>query len=153
MQNAPDFTLKDQDGFERTLKEYTGRWVVLYFYPKDDTPGCTKEACSFRDARDLIAELGNAVVIGISKDSVNKHRKFDEKYGLKFTLLSDPTGETIQAYGAWGSKKFMGREFEGIKRNTVIITPEGKIAKVFEDVKPEDHALEVIETLKQLQKA
>jgi peroxiredoxin Q/BCP len=150
---APDFTLKDQDGFERTLTEYDGRWVVLYFYPKDDTPGCTTEACSFRDARDLIAELGNAVVIGVSRDSVAKHRKFADKHDLRFTLLSDPEAETIKAYGAWGDKKFMGREFEGIKRNTYIISPKGEIVKTYEDVKPQDHALAIIDDLKSLQQS
>lgn len=153
MQKAPNFTLRDQDNFERTLTEYAGRWLVIYFYPKDDTPGCTKEACNFRDARDVIADLGDVMVLGISKDSVAKHKKFADKYNLHFTLLSDPEAETIKAYGAWGMKKFMGREFEGILRNTYIINPEGYIAKTYENVSPDTHIKEILDDLKTLKAA
>ncbi len=151
MKKAPDFSLPDQDGTMRSLKDYAGKWIVLYFYPKDDTPGCTKEACAFRDARDVIAELGNAVVIGISKDSVASHKKFADKHSLNFTLLSDPDHTTIEAYGAWGMKKFMGRDYEGIRRNTYIISPEGHFVKTYEGVNPLTHAAEIIRDLKSLQ--
>ena len=114
---APDFSLPDQNGTLHTLSQYAGKWVVVYFYPKDSTPGCTKEACSFRDGRQFLEEAG-AVVLGISKDSVASHKKFAEAHKLNFTLLSDTSTETIQAYGAWGQKKFMGREYMGINRNT-----------------------------------
>ncbi len=151
MTKAPDFSLQDQDGKTHSLGDYAGKWVVLYFYPKDNTPGCTKEACAFRDAREVIAELGNAVVIGISKDSVASHKKFADSHQLNFTLLSDPEHQTIEAYGAWGLKKFMGREFHGIKRNTYIINPAGDIAKTYEGVNPLTHAKQIIDDLKQLQ--
>ncbi|RTK95022.1 thioredoxin-dependent thiol peroxidase [Candidatus Saccharibacteria bacterium] len=151
MKQAPDFSLPDQTGTIKSLKDFSGRWVVLYFYPKDDTPGCTTEACNFRDARESIASLGNADVIGISKDSVKKHARFAEKYQLNFTLLSDPEAETIKAYGAWGHKKFMGREFEGILRNTYLITPDGNIAKEYLGVNPKEHAAEIINDLQALQ--
>lgn len=151
MRQAPSFSLPDQNGRIRTLEEFKGRWVVIYFYPKDDTPGCTKEACNFRDTRDSIAELGNAVVIGISKDSVKTHAKFAEKHSLNFTLLSNEDHTVISAYGAWGLKKFMGREYEGIKRNTYIINPEGQIAKEYEGVNPAKHAEEIIYDLQELQ--
>lgn len=149
---APDFSLPDQTGTTRSLKDYTGQWIVLYFYPKDSTPGCTTEACNFRDARDSIAELGNAVVIGVSKDSVKSHAKFAEKHKLNFTLLSDESHEMIEAYGSWGIKKFMGREYEGIKRNTYIINPDGMIVKEYEGVNPAKHAGEIIKDLQELQK-
>lgn len=152
MSQAPDFSLPDQTGTIRTLKEYEGRWIVLYFYPKDSTPGCTTEACNFRDTRDSIAELGNAVVIGVSKDSVKSHAKFAEKHNLNFTLLSDEGHEMIEAYGSWGMKKFMGREYEGIKRNTYIINPDGEIVKEYEGVNPAKHAAEIINDLTDLQK-
>jgi len=150
-QAAPDFSLPDQHGKTRSLSDYAGKWVVLYFYPKDDTPGCTTEACSFRDEREAIAEFGNAEVIGISKDSVRSHAKFAEKYSLDFTILSDESTETIQAYGAWQLKKFMGREFMGIQRMTIIINPEGNIAKTYPKVDPKKHASEIIKGLKELQ--
>ncbi len=151
MKQAPDFNLLDQNGDAHTLKEYAGRWLVIYFYPKDDTPGCTKEACTFRDARDAIAEFGNAHVIGISKDSVKSHKKFAEKHSLNFTLLSDPDHTTIDAFGAWQKKKFLGREYMGIMRNTYLVTPEGKIAKTYENVTPATHAAEIIKDLQDLQ--
>lgn len=152
MRQAPDFTLPDQTGAIRSLKDYKGRWIVLYFYPKDSTPGCTTEACNFRDARDSIAEIGNAVVIGVSKDSVKSHAKFAEKHSLNFTLLSDASHGMIEAYGSWGKKKFMGREYEGVKRNTYIINPDGLIVKEYEGVNPAKHAAEIIHDLQDLQK-
>lgn len=148
---APDFSLIDQDGIVHSLKDYEGKWVVLYFYPKDNTSGCTAEACAFRDARDAIAALGNAVVIGISKDSVTSHRKFADKHGLNFTLLSDPDHTTIEAYDSWQPKKFMGREYMGTERNTFVIDPKGVIAKKYEGVDPKKHAAEIISDLKTLQ--
>jgi len=151
MKQAPDFKLPDQNGELHTLAEYSGKWLVLYFYPKDDTPGCTTEACNFRDERDAIAEYGNATVIGISKDSVANHKKFADKHNLNFTLLSDESHEVIEAYGAWGPKKFMGREYVGISRNTYIIDPEGKIVKEYIGVNPKKHAAEIINDLKKLQ--
>ncbi|HSX30870.1 MAG TPA: thioredoxin-dependent thiol peroxidase [Candidatus Saccharimonadales bacterium] len=151
MVQAADFNLPDQDGRVRTLADYAGKWLVLYFYPKDDTPGCTTEACSFRDEREAIAEFGSAEVVGVSKDSVRSHKKFIEKYGLNFTLLSDPDHKTIEAYGSWGPKKMMGREYMGTLRNTFIISPDGKIAKEYRGVDPKTHAAEIISDLKNLQ--
>lgn len=151
MKKAPTFSLQDQTGTTRSLADYGGRYLVLYFYPKDDTPGCTTEACNFRDIRDSIATLGNAEVIGISKDSVRKHANFAKKYNLNFTLLSDPEAETIKAYNSWGRKKFMGREYDGILRNTYIIDPHGMIVKTYEGVDPKKHAAEIITDLKKLQ--
>jgi peroxiredoxin Q/BCP len=147
MQKAPSFTLPDQLGETHTLEEYTGSWLVLYFYPKDDTPGCTAEACSLRDARDDITALG-AKIIGISKDDASSHEKFIAKHNLNFTLLTDAEGTTIEAYGAWGKKMF-GKE--GILRKTFIITPKGEIAKVFGRVTPVGHGEQVITALKTLQ--
>lgn len=151
MKHAPDFSLQDQDGTQHSLNDYKGRWVVLYFYPKDDTPGCTTEACSFRDEREAIAEYGNAVVVGISADSVASHKKFANKYGLSFTLLSDPTHKAIKAYKAWQPKKMFGREFLGIVRKTVIIDPSCLIAKEYPTVDPKAHAAEIIKDLQALQ--
>ncbi len=151
MTKAPDFSLEDQDGTVRSLKDYAGKWVVLYFYPKDDTPGCTQEACSFRDERDAIAEFGNAEVIGVSKDSVKSHKKFAEKHSLNFTLLSDPDHVAAEAYDSWKLKKFMGREYMGMERNTFIISPAGEIAKEYRGVNPKNHAREIITDLKSLQ--
>lgn len=153
MKPAPDFRLADQDGTMRSLQDYRGKWVVLYFYPKDDTPGCTTEACNFRDERDAIAELGNAEVIGISKDTVKSHKKFAEKHNLNFTLLSDPEHAVIEAFGSWGPKKFMGREFLGVHRDTYLIDPDGNIAKEYKGVDPKKHAAEIIHDLQELQKA
>lgn len=145
---APDFTLIDEDSRSRSLKDFAGKWLVLYFYPKDDTPGCTTEACSLRDARDDLAELG-AEVVGISKDDASSHDKFKAKHSLNFTLLSDPEGKTIEAYGAWGKKMF---GVEGILRQTFIVNPNGDIVKKFGRVTPLGHGQQVIETLKDLQK-
>ena len=149
---APDFKLPDQNGIEHSLADYKGRFVVLYFYPKDDTPGCTKEACAFRDTSEEFKNVG-AEIIGISKDTVASHKKFEKKYMLNFTLLSDPEHKVIDAYGAWGKKKFMGREFDGIFRNTYLIDPKGAIVKSYEKVNPLLHAGVVIADLKSLQMA
>ncbi len=151
MKQAPDFSLQDQDGNTKSLADYAGKWVVLYFYPKDDTPGCTAEACSFRDERDVIAELGGAEIVGISKDSVVDHKKFAEKYHLNFTILSDPDHKAIEAYDSWKPKKFMGKDFIGTQRNTFIISPDGQIMKEYRGVNPKEHAAEIIKDLKQLQ--
>ena len=151
MNKAPDFILQDQDDNTKTLKSYAGKWLVLYFYPKDDTSGCTAEACNFRDERDAIAEFGNAEVVGVSKDSVRSHKKFIEKNQLNFTLLSDPEHKMIEAYDSWKPKKFMGREYLGTERNTFIITPEGTIAKSYIGVNPKTHAAQIITDLQQLQ--
>lgn len=147
MKKAPDFTLPDQNGINHSLSQYAGKWVIVYFYPKDATPGCTKEACNFRDGRDFLEATG-AVVLGVSKDSVASHKKFADAHNLHFTLLSDTSTETIQAFGAWGKKKFMGREYEGIKRNTYLINPKGYIEKVYENVNPMTHINEIYKDLK-----
>lgn len=151
MQKAPDFALPDQDGVIRRLADYRGSWLVLYFYPKDDTPGCTAEACEFRDAREVLTGYG-AVVVGVSKDSVRSHKRFEEKHALTFTLLSDPKHEVIEAYGAWGPKKFMGREFLGTKRMTFLISPDGAIAREYPDVTPKEHVAQILRDLTELQK-
>ena len=146
---APDFYLLDQHGAHHSLQDYTGSWVVLYFYPKDDTPGCTTEACNFRDGRELLQDMG-AKVIGVSADSVKSHAKFADKHGLDFTLLSDPDHSVIEAYGSWKPKKFMGREYIGIHRDTYLIDPHGNIAKKYEGVNPKTHIAEIIKDLKTL---
>lgn len=146
---ATDFALPDQEGRIHRLSDYRGRWVVLYFYPKDDTPGCTKEACGFRDHLGDLQELG-AVVLGVSADDVQSHKRFAEKYGLNFPLLADPGREAILAYGAWGKKNLYGKEYEGVLRQTFLIDPEGRIAKVWRKVSPESHAEEVAEALRAL---
>lgn len=140
---APAFSLPADDGSTITLADLRGKNVVLYFYPKDDTPGCTKEACGFRDtAADFAAK--NAVVLGVSKDSVAAHARFKNKYHLTFNLLSDPSAGTIAAYGSWGQKKFMGRTFDGILRTTVLIDGEGKVKKIYPKVSPETHATQIL---------
>ena len=147
---ATDFSLPDQDGIIRSLKDYLGRWVVLYFYPRDDTPGCTKEACNFRDSFHELQKLG-VVILGVSKDSVASHKKFATKYSLNFPLLSDGNHELIEKYSAWGEKKFMGRTFLGILRKTYLIDPVGNLAKVYEQVNPTLHAGEILLDLQNLQ--
>lgn len=148
---APDFTLPDQDGTERTLAEYRGSWVLLYIYPKDDTPGCTTQACGLRD---VFAELKKkqCVVLGLSKDTVRSHKKFVEKYGLPFTLLADPKRTTIDAYGAQGWKTFMGKEYLGVLRCSFLIDPQGRSATVYPQVKPEEHAKKILDDLATLQR-
>ena len=140
---APDFTLSDQFGEIHKLSDYRGKKVVLYFYPKDDTPGCTKEACGFRDNFHEYRKR-KMVVLGVSKDSTKSHVKFSEKYSLPFTLLSDDDTEVSQAYGVWGLKKFMGKEYYGINRMTFIIDENGQILRIYEKVKPENHAEEIL---------
>lgn len=149
MKAAPNFSLQDQNGKTHNLDDYSGKWLVIYFYPKDNTTGCTMEACSFRDGRDMLNSLG-AEVIGISKDDAKSHSKFSDKHKLNFTLLSDPQAETIQAFGSWKKKKFMGREYMGISRDTYIINPEGEIVKKYEGVNPVKHFDEVYSDLKEL---
>ncbi|MBI3571998.1 thioredoxin-dependent thiol peroxidase [Candidatus Kaiserbacteria bacterium] len=148
---APDFTLPDQEGREHALMQYRGKWLLLYFYPKDDTPGCTIEACTIRDQFKDLKGIG-AVVVGVSTDSVASHRKFANAYKLPFTLLADVNKEVVGKYGVFGEKKFMGRTYMGTRRTSFLINPEGKIAKVYEKVKPELHAAEVIADLKTLTK-
>lgn len=153
MNKALDFHLKDQDGTPHSLGDYAGKWLVLYFYPKDNTSGCTTEACAFRDARALIADLGKAEVVGISKDTEKSHKKFSEEHKLGFTLLSDPSHQTIEAYGSWKPLKFMAHEYMGTQRNTFIIAPDGRIAKKYEGVNPQTHVADILEDLKTLQAA
>lgn len=152
MKKAPDFKLPDQNGQTHSLEDYAGKWLVLYFYPKDDTPGCTKEACSFRDEREVIAQLGNAEVVGVSKDSVASHKKFVDKYHLNFTVLSDESSKTIRNYGSLKEKTLFGRKIIGTARNTFIINPKGFIAKEYLGVNPVGHAKQIIDDLKALQK-
>ncbi len=147
---APEFNLPDQKGSLHSLKDQKGKWTLLYFYPKDDTPGCTIEACTIRDNYPAFKKLG-ITVFGMSADPVKKHEKFSEKYDLPFTLLSDEEKETLEAYGVWGKKKFMGREYMGISRESFLIDPKGKIVKIYEKVKPAQHAEETLEDLKTLQ--
>ena len=146
---APNFTLPDQNGNSHSLSDYQGQWVLLYFYPKDDTPGCTKEACGIRDEFPKFKKM-KAVVFGISADSAARHKKFAEKYDLPFALLADESKKVIQQYGVWTKKKFMGMEYMGIARSSFLIDPEGKIAKVYESVKPDVHAEEVLKDLHEL---
>lgn len=141
---APDFTATNTNGETIRLKDLRGKKVVLYFYPKDDTPGCTKEACSFRDAFSDFRKH-DIEVIGVSTDSEASHKKFATKYKLPFTLLADTDHSIADAYGVYGEKKFMGRTYMGVKRMTFLIDEKGKVRKVFEKVKPEEHAREVLE--------
>lgn len=151
-QQAPEFTLPDQDGKEHSLKEYRGSWTLLYFYPKDDTTGCTKEACAIRDGFPDFGRI-NAQVLGVSVDSVESHKKFAEKYSLPFTLLADEGKKVVNLYGVWGKKQMMGREYLGTMRTSFLIDPEGKIAKVYENVKPDAHAQEVLEDIRLLSRS
>jgi len=144
--DAPEFQLKDQYGKEHTLKQYRGQWVLIYFYPKDDTPGCTKEACGMRD-NFADFEDGGVVILGISRDSVESHKKFAEKYNLPFTILADDQTKAAKAYDVWGEKTFMGKKHMGIHRMSFLINPEGKIKKIYEKVKPEAHAKEILEDI------
>lgn len=146
-QLAPDFELPNQDGKIHKLSDYRGEWVLLYFYPKDDTPGCTKEACAIRDNFPAFGKL-KVKVFGVSVDSIKSHKKFTEKYDLPFTLLADEKKETVKKYGVWAKKKFMGREYYGTLRTSFLIDPKGKIVKIYENVKPEIHAGEVLDYFK-----
>lgn len=147
--SAPDFTLPDQEGVPHALSSYQGKWVLLYFYPKDDTPGCTVEACMLRDEFQDFEKI-QAVVLGVSTDSVASHKKFALKYELPFTLLADENKEVVGMYGVFGEKKFMGRTYMGTERTSFLIDPSGNIAKVYGKVKPEIHAAEVLADLKAL---
>ncbi len=144
--DAPNFELSSETGERIRLAELRGKKVVLYFYPKDNTAGCTTEACEFRDAWPAIEE-DNAVVLGVSPDSVESHRKFKQKHDLPFRLLSDPDHSVADAYGAWGEKKMYGRTYEGVLRSTFVIDEKGKIAEVFGKVKPKGHASQVLARL------
>ncbi len=147
---ALDFALPDQNGITQTLSSRKGKWVILYFYPKDMTPGCTTEACNFQEMLPDFDAL-NTEIIGISKDSISRHHKFADKYSLNFTLVSDENGKVCEKYGTWQLKKNYGKEYMGIVRSTFIIDPEGKISVVYPKVKVKNHHLEVQETLKELQ--
>lgn len=140
-QKAPLFSLPDQDGVVRTLSQFYGKKVLIYFYPKDDTPGCTTEACGFRDNYEALSS--HLVILGISKDSVKSHKKFAEKYKLPFPLLSDEDGGVCEAYGVWAKKKFMGREYMGILRTSFLVNEKGEIEKIYSDVNTKEHAAEV----------
>ena len=140
---APEFELMDQDENPHKLSDYRGKKVVLYFYPKDDTPGCTKEACNFRDSFGEFRQKG-MVILGVSADSQKSHAKFQEKHSLPYPLLSDTSAEMIKAYEAWGEKKFLGKAIVGTLRVTYVIDEDGKILKAYEDVKPQEHAQEIL---------
>jgi len=144
---APEFTVATGDGSTVKLSDFKGKHVVLYFYPKDDTPGCTKEACAFRDNYSALKKKG-AVVLGVSTDSVKSHAKFAENFKLPFTLLADEEKAIVNAYGVWGEKSFMGRKYMGTLRSTFLIGPDGKIQKIWPKVSPEEHAQEVLDALK-----
>lgn len=148
-QKAPVFSLPDQEEKIHTISDYAGKWVLLYFYPKDDTPGCTKEACSVRDNMPKFEGL-DTVVLGISADSVNSHKKFAEKYKLPFTLLSDRSKETIELYGAWETKNILGKEIKVISRTSFLINPEGIVVKIYKNVNPRGHAEQVLADLNKL---
>jgi peroxiredoxin Q/BCP len=147
--DAPDFSLPDSDGNIVTLSDFQGKRVVLYFYPRDNTPGCTKEACSFRDAY-VDYQSKDVVVLGVSTDDAKSHTKFATKFELPFPLLSDVDGQVGTAYDSYGLKKFMGKEYMGISRKTFIIGADGKIEKIYPKVKPENHAAEVLADLASL---
>ncbi len=141
--SAPDFSYTDESGNRISLADYKGSRVILYFYPKDDTPGCTAEACSLRDSNHELEKKGYKI-IGVSADNARSHRKFTEKYQLPFPLIPDTSKEIIMAYGVWGRKKFMGREYDGILRTTFIIGEDGRILKVIDDVKTKNHADQIL---------
>ena len=146
---APDFILPDENNTLRRLSDFRGRAVILYFYPKDDTPGCTTEACNFRDDYSAYSEA-DVIILGVSPDSPQSHAKFKAKYGLPFPLLADEEHKVCGLYGAWGLKKTMGRETEGVLRTTFLIDASGRIARVFENVRPAEHSAEVLDAVKSL---
>lgn len=146
---APEFILSDQFGNNHTLTDYLGQWVILYFYPKDMTPGCTTEACNFRDDFTSFKNL-NTIVLGISKDSVKRHATFAEKYQLPFPLLSDTEGDVCDKYDVWKKKSMYGKSYMGIIRSTYLIDPQGKIAKVYQKVNVKEHASELLKDLRDL---
>ena len=143
---APDFRLADENGVVRSLSDFRGKALVLYFYPKDDTPGCTKEACAFRDDTSAYDQAG-VTILGVSPDSSKSHAKFKAKYHLPFSLLADEDHAVCLAYGAWGPKKFMGRAYDGVLRSTFLIGPDGMIVKVWENVKPDGHSAQILAAL------
>ncbi len=145
--SAPDFELKDDTGKSRKLSDFRGQPVILYFYPKDDTPGCTTEACNFRDDYSAYQKAG-VTILGVSADTVESHAKFKAKYGLPFPLLADLDHKICDVYGVWGLKKNLGREYEGILRTTFLIDPQGKISHVYENVRPAEHSTELLSALK-----
>jgi peroxiredoxin Q/BCP len=148
---APAFSLDTDSGETVTLKSFAGKFLVLYFYPRDDTPGCTREAIAFNEQLRKIKALG-AEIVGVSKDSIQSHCGFRDKYGLKFPLASDPDLAVHKAYGAWGEKTMYGKKVKGTIRSTYVVTPEGKIGKVFSPVKVDGHAEKVLEAIKSLAK-
>ena len=150
-QPAPDFSLPDQNNRNHKLSDYQGHLVLLYFYPKDDTPGCNKEACSIQENLTNFQKI-KVQVLGISADSVASHQKFSQKFHLTFPLLSDPDKKVINQYGTWGEKSVFGRTFLGIKRTSFLIDRQGKIVKIYENVRPAEHAEEVLEYLKKTTK-
>jgi peroxiredoxin Q/BCP len=145
-QEAPDFELPSDAGERVRLSQFRGQPVVLYFYPKDDTPGCTAQACGIRDSYDDFEQRG-AVVLGVSPDEESSHVKFKQKYGLPFTLLADPDHQVAEQYGVWGERKYMGKTYMGVERSTFLIDEDGRIAKVMRRVKPDTHAERVLEAL------
>ena len=147
---APDFELLDDTSTPRRLSSFRGQPVILYFYPKDDTPGCTKEACNFRDDYTAYENAG-VTILGVSPDDPQSHAKFKAKYQLPFSLLADDDHKICDLYGAWGPKKYMGREYEGVLRTTYLINAQGMIARVFEDVRPVQHSQEILEALRSFQ--
>jgi peroxiredoxin Q/BCP len=146
---APEFTLPDQDSAPQSLSDYAGEWVLIYFYPKDMTPGCTKEACALRDNYDAFKKI-NATIFGVSADSPARHQKFIEKENLPFSLLSDEKKEMLESYNVWAEKNMYGRKYMGILRHSYLINPEGSIAKIYKKVKPPEHAEEVLRDLEAL---
>ena len=143
---APDFELLDDDGTPRRLSDFRGKPVLLYFYPKDDTPGCTTEACNFRDDYSAYEKAG-VTILGVSPDTVKSHAKFKGKFNLPFPLLADEEHRVCEMYGVWALKKYMGREYMGVLRTTFLIDAEGRIVKVYENVKPADHSANVLAEL------
>lgn len=141
---VPDLSLPDQDGAQHSFTDYQGSWTLIYFYPKDDTPGCTAQACGIRDE---FPKFEGVTVLGVSPDSPKSHKKFADKYGLPFTLLADEHHAAAEAFGVWGEKKFMGRAYLGVSRTSFLVNPEGVIVKTYENVKPVAHAADVLADL------
>jgi len=148
---APDFKLPSTEGRQMGLRNFKGRWIILYFYPKDDTPGCTAEACGFRDGMSGLTAEG-AIVLGVSTDPLTSHDKFRAKYNLNFPLLSDETSDVVKMYGAWKEKNLYGRRSWGVARMTYIIGPDGKVKKVYKKVKADEHSAQVLADLRELTK-
>ncbi len=148
-EKAPDFTLQDAEGSQVSLADFNGKKVVLYFYPKDDTPGCTKESCDFRDTREDFAKVG-AIIIGVSPDGVESHKKFRDKYDLPFTLLADPERKAIEAFGVWKEKSMYGKKYMGVERSTFVIDEDGILVDEERKVKVDDHAAKVFERVENL---